>query len=133
MARFRISAGRSLDRQVDGDAFRGRPGSASSGSSARARACVSRTSYVTTPVSRARADRLIDETSNARKAVEVRLDELLRGLRRYADILGQGKGGLAIEQRIIDDFARRRRSCASSPLSDPKTLCAVWSWMSSPR
>ena len=39
-----------------------------------------------------------------REAGEVGVDELLRRLLRHADVLRQREGGLAVEQRVVDDL-----------------------------
>ena len=49
-------------------------------------------------------ERAVDVRAHARVAGEVGVDELLRGLLGDADVLGQREGGLAVEQRVVDDL-----------------------------
>ena len=58
----------------------------------------------TTPDSSRLLERGVDEAPHAREAGEVGLDELLRGLLRHADVLGERERRLAVEQRVVDDL-----------------------------
>ena len=49
-------------------------------------------------------ERAVDVLADPWKSGKIRVDDLLRGLRRDADILRQGEGGLPVQQRVVDDL-----------------------------
>ncbi len=67
-------------------------------------------------------ERLLDEAAHAREAREVGVDELLRGLLRHADVLGQREGGLAVEQRVVDDLGAAPQLVAVEAALGPEHL-----------
>ena len=58
----------------------------------------------TTPVARASASVWSMKARTRGEAGEVRVDELLRGLLRHADVLRQRERRLSVEQRVVDDL-----------------------------
>ena len=122
---------RALNRHVHGLALGGqrapcRSCSCSSGTRRRRPVIVR-----TTPVARASASVLVDVRAHAREAGEVRVDELLRGLLRHADVLGERERRLPVEQRVVDDLrAAPQLVLVEAARSLPNTRSAVRSWMS---
>jgi len=65
---------------------------------------------------RARAvERLVDEPAHRWKAREVRVDEGLRRLLRYADVTRERERGLPVQQRVVDDLGAPAEFVAVEP------------------
>ena len=102
--------GGALDRHVDGHRARRPRASGSCGCSAPAPAAAGRTSSSRRRCARASSSVRSMKRADAREAGEVGVDELLRRLRRDADVLRQRERGLSVEQRVVDHL----RACGAA-------------------